>query len=128
VGQWGTAAFPSGAAGDRKRTSPRSLVPRGDVHRVKIEQEEQMSKLRERLEKEMQTLRTLRDELRVQAELGRLEARGRWDELERQWNELEGKLKMVGEGAREDAAEVGEAAQLLLEELRKGYRHFKDRL
>ncbi len=87
-----------------------------------------MSKLRERLEEEMQTLRTLRDELRVKAELGRLEARDRWEELERHWNELEGKLKVAGEAAREDAGEVGEAARLLLEELRKGYQHLKDRL
>ena len=87
-----------------------------------------MSDWGKRLEEELNTLRTLRDELRVQAELGKLELRDRWAELEHRFGELEGKLKLIGESAREDAADVGDAAKRLADEIREGYENLKKRL
>jgi hypothetical protein len=80
------------------------------------------------LGEEMDKLRELRDELRVQAELGRAELRDRWQELEKSWHQLEGRLKVVREGAREDAKNVREAARLLAAELREAYDKLKKRL
>jgi len=80
------------------------------------------------LGEELDQLRKLRDELRVQAELGRAELRDRWQELERRWHQLEGRLELAGEGAREDAKEVREAARLLARELKEGYEHLRQRL
>jgi len=80
------------------------------------------------MKEELDRLRELRDELRVQAGLGRAELRDRWQELERRWHQLEGRLKLVREGAREDAKDVREAARLLAGELREGYEHLRKRL
>lgn len=85
-------------------------------------------KLSEQLKEEMKTLRTLRDELRVQAELGKLELRDGWNELEHRWAELEAKFKLIAEGAREDADEIAAAARRLADELRASYDNLKKRL
>ena len=80
------------------------------------------------LAEEMERLREMRDELRVQAKLGKAELRERFEELERRWHQLEGRLKLVGEGLREDGQDVREAAKLLAGELREGYEHLRKRL
>jgi predicted nucleic acid-binding Zn-ribbon protein len=80
------------------------------------------------LSEEIEKLRELRDELRVQAELGRAELRDRWHELEKGWHQLEGRLKLAREGAREDSQNVREAARLLANELRDSYEHLRKRL
>ena len=80
------------------------------------------------LSDEIDKLRELRDELRVQAELGRAELRDRWHELEKGWHQLEGRLKLAREGAREDSQNVREAARLLANELRDSYEHLRKRL
>lgn len=80
------------------------------------------------LGEEIDRLRELRDELRVQAELGRAEFRDRWQELEKSWHQLEGRLKLAREGAREDTQNVREAARLLASELRESYEKLKKRL
>ena len=77
---------------------------------------------------ELENLRGVRDELRVQAELGKAELQDRWGELERRWHQLEGRVKVVREGLREDGHDVREAARLLVGELREGYDHLRKRL
>jgi hypothetical protein len=79
------------------------------------------------LAEELENLQAVRDELRVQAELGRAELRERWEELERRWHHLEGRMKLVREGLREDGEDVREAARLLAGELREGYQHLRER-
>jgi hypothetical protein len=81
-----------------------------------------------RFQEEMDRLRELRDELRVKLQLGRAELRDRFQELEKSWYQLEGRLKVAGEGAREDAQNVREAARLLARELRDSYEHLRQRL
>ena len=87
-----------------------------------------MSEAKTFLGEEMDNLRQVRDELRVQAELGRAELRERWGELERVWHQLEGRLKLARESAREDSQNVREAARLLAHELRESYEHLRQRL
>jgi len=77
--------------------------------------------LRERLEKELEDLRTTRDELRVRVHLGKLDAEEQWEQIEKQWQHVESKLKLVGEAGREVAEDVGEATSLAVEELKQGY-------
>jgi hypothetical protein len=81
-----------------------------------------------RFQEEMDRLRELRDELRVKLQLGRAELRDRFDELEKSWHQLEGRLKVAREGARADAENVREAARLLARELRDSYEHLRQRL
>ena len=53
--------------------------------------------LRERLEQELEDLRTTRDELRVRVHLGKMGAEEQWEQVEKQWQHVESKLKIVGE-------------------------------
>jgi len=87
-----------------------------------------MSEDRGFLAEELDSLRAARDELRVQAELGRAELRERWEELERSWHRLEGRVGVIREGLKEDGQDVREAARLLVDELRTGYQHLRERL
>jgi hypothetical protein len=82
----------------------------------------------DRMKKEVDGLRRLRDELRVQAQLGKAELRESFEGLEKRWQQLEGKLEVMGKQAREDADEVKKAADVLVRELREGYKHLKARL
>ena len=77
--------------------------------------------LRERLERELEDLRATRDELRVKMHLGKLEAQDQWEQIEKQWQHVESKLKLAGETGREVAEDIGEAASLAVEELKEGY-------
>jgi len=77
--------------------------------------------LRDRLEKELEDLRTTRDELRVRMHLGKMDAQEQWEQIEKQWQHVESKLKVAGEAGREIAEDVGEAANLAIEEMKEGY-------
>lgn len=77
--------------------------------------------MRERLEKEMEDLRTTRDELRLRVHLGKMDAQAQWEQVEKQWQHAESKLKSAREAGREIAGEVGEAVNLAIEEMKQGY-------
>ena len=77
--------------------------------------------LRERLETELKDLRATRDELRVRLHLGKLDAQEQWDQIEKQWQHVESKLKVAGEAGREIAEDIGEAANLTIDEIKEGY-------
>ncbi len=77
---------------------------------------------------ELEELRGLRDELKVQVHLGKAEARQRWEALEQRWEHLEAKGRMLREEAREPLAEIGETAKELAREIRDGYRHLRSLL
>jgi len=77
--------------------------------------------LREKLEEELKGLRATRDELRVRLHLGKLDAQDQWEQIEKQWQHVESKLKVAGETGREVAEDLGEAASLAVEELKEGY-------
>ncbi len=77
--------------------------------------------LREKLERELEDLRTTRDELKLRLHLGKLDAQDEWEKIEKQWQHVESKLKLAGETGREVAADIGEAASLAVEEMKEGY-------
>lgn len=79
----------------------------------------------ERFESEMEDLRRLRDELRVQVHLGVADAKDLWESLEHRFGELESRARRLARGAEEPLEDIGEAAQLLLEEIRDGYRRLR---
>ncbi len=87
-----------------------------------------MSKTSDALEERLDQLRTLRDELRVRAHLGKAEVKERWEKAERSWQHLEAKLELLRDESRESLAEVRSAAGLLVEEIRDAYRHIRDAL
>ena len=87
-----------------------------------------MSNFSERIEQDLKVLRTQRDELRVKLNLVSKELRDRWEELEKHWYKLEGKARAVGNESRESAHEITQAARLLADKIREGYRHIRDAL
>jgi len=87
-----------------------------------------VAELNEKWQEEFNTLRRWRDELRVKLHLGKAEARERWEKLEKDWEHLEAKAKLLGEASKGDLAEVGQAARQLAKEIRKGYEHLKSLL
>jgi serine phosphatase RsbU (regulator of sigma subunit) len=82
----------------------------------------------ETFSEEIAELRRVRDELRVQMHLAGQEVKERFDQLEKRWQHLESRLKVVREGSRESLDDIGEAAKALLAEIRNGYRHVRDLL
>jgi len=87
-----------------------------------------MGDLAERFSEELKGLRELRDEFRVQMELGRAEARDRWETLEEDWRHLDAKLKLMRSESRGELEEIGEAARLLVQQIQEGYRHLRSLL
>ena len=84
-----------------------------------------MSELRDQLEKEVDQLRTLRDELNVQAHLAGQEFRDQWERLERGWNHVESRAKAIGDVSDDVAGEVRETPHVLADQLRGGYERIK---
>ncbi len=87
-----------------------------------------MAVLRDLLKEELDDFRQLRDELRVQAELGRADLRDRFRELEKRWSRLEGRFDGIRKDAKGDAEDVREALRLLARELKEGVEHLRSRL
>jgi chromosome segregation ATPase len=81
--------------------------------------------IRDRLDEEAAELRTMRDELRVQMHLGKLDAKDQWEQLEKRWQHAEGKLTQLKDASRETAEDIAEATQLVLEEMREGYQRLR---
>lgn len=84
-----------------------------------------MSELADKLQEELEQLRTLRDELRVKVELGKMEARDRYEQAEKTWSELDGKLQLIRRETEQPMHDVAEAARLLLHEIAEAYRHVR---
>lgn len=87
-----------------------------------------MPKIRELLKDEIDAFRELRDELRLQRELGKAELRDATRELEHRWHRLESRLEAIRKDASGDAEDVREAVRLLARELREGFEHLRSRL
>jgi CBS domain-containing protein len=90
--------------------------------------EEDMPAWRERIRGELESLRTLRDELRVRIHLGKADAQDLWDHLERRFGELEMHARRAAERTEAPLHELGESVRHLVEELRRGYRELRDQL
>ncbi|NNL67313.1 MAG: hypothetical protein HKP30_13780 [Myxococcales bacterium] len=87
-----------------------------------------MTDLNEKIQEELDELRGLRDDLKVQVHLGKLEAQERFEQAEKSWAHVEGKLKVLANESRESAESVGEALKLTLSEIRDAYRNLRELL
>lgn len=68
-----------------------------------------------------ENLAQLRDDLKVRVHLGEMEARDQWQKLEPTWWELQRKVAAVERASAGAVQEITAAANLLIEELFKGY-------
>jgi hypothetical protein len=81
-----------------------------------------------RFEEQLEELRGLRDELRVQLHLGKAEATDLWKKLEHRFAEAESHARALARRAEEPLQEVAEAARLLVDEIGAGYRRLRQLL
>ena len=79
-----------------------------------------------RFDAELEELRRVRDELRVQVHLGKAEVRELWERLEKRFHHAEAEVKQIAHRAEEPIHDVAEAADLLLDEIRSGYRRLRE--
>jgi CBS domain-containing protein len=83
---------------------------------------------RKRMQDELDALRRVRDELRVQIHLAKAEAKERWDALEHKFREAEEKARLVARESEKPLHDVGAALRNLLHEIREGYRQIRKAL
>jgi ABC-type phosphate transport system auxiliary subunit len=72
-----------------------------------------------------ETLRTQRDELKVQMNLANKEAHEEWGELEKKWEQLQSKLKQLKAELNHSGHDVGDAISLLGDEIKVGYQRLR---
>jgi hypothetical protein len=60
--------------------------------------------------------------------LAKAEAKDLWEDMEQRFSDIEGKAKQVAHKAEEPLEDIGEAAKLLAEEIRNGYRRIREML
>ena len=82
------------------------------------ERDDGLQSLLKRLEAE-------RDELKVKIGLARLEAREEWQELEGKLDRLRGRLKRLKDEADDSSEDIGEALELLGDEIREGFSRIR---
>ena len=80
------------------------------------------------LQRELELLSKIRDDLRLQLKLAKSEALDEWKKLESTWLGVEAELKRVGEQSREPVKDMAAAARALMDELRRGYGRIKTQL
>lgn len=78
-----------------------------------------------RYAEQLEELRRVRDELRVQVHLGKAEATELWEKLEHRFSEAEGHARVFAQRAEEPLHDVADAARLLIDEIRSGYRRLR---
>lgn len=76
----------------------------------------------------VEQLKTIRDELKLQAHLLEMELEDEWKDMEKKWDELNRYLKPVEEATEEAVSDVGAAVSLLVDEIGKGYEKIKNAL
>lgn len=82
-------------------------------------------KTHERFQEEIDQLRTLRDELRVQMNLAAKDARDLFEEMESRWIDLEAHLKGIGRESRDAMHDVEDAGRKLAHEIRRAYERIR---
>jgi len=87
-----------------------------------------MAEEKSALNQVVQDLKQMRDELEVQLHLASADARDEFAELEKKWEQLRAKAEVVGDVAGEAADSVGDAVNLVADELKKGYQRIKGML
>jgi PTH1 family peptidyl-tRNA hydrolase len=114
------AVEPAGSARALDTPGPRSKLGAGPVMK-----ETSMSDTQNRMHDEFEKLKQRRDEIRVQLDLGKKDARDTWDEVEGKWQQLEGKVKVLANEARDAAEDVASAAEVLMDEVRDGFKRLR---
>jgi hypothetical protein len=82
------------------------------------------SALSAKIRSEIDDLRSMREQLRLQLHLGSAELKKRWDHVEPRWLELEDRTRTLGDSA----GDALEALRMLVQEIRSIYRDLRKQL
>lgn len=85
-------------------------------------------KIQEELEKFRDSLLQQRDELRVQLNLAKMEAREEWEETEAKLGQFKAKLEEVSGEAKAASEDVWSSVKMLGEEIERAYKRIKSHL
>lgn len=80
-----------------------------------------MSDIKDQISSKVDDLRRIRDELRVQLDLGKKDAEDAWAGIEHKWQEVEGKLGVIEKEGLDAAKDIAAATEVLLDEIRDGF-------
>lgn len=81
--------------------------------------------VRDELEELIEGLKTQRDEIAVKIHLARKDVRDEWEALEKKLEHLRGRAELIGREATDAAADVRQAARLVVDEIKKGYERIR---
>jgi uncharacterized protein YoxC len=87
-----------------------------------------MTAIAEKVTEELNDLKRVRDELRVQVHLGAAETRDLWEKTEARLEQLEFRLKNLKRDMKEPLRDVGDATRLLFDEIGEAYRQIRKAL
>lgn len=73
-------------------------------------------------------LKRERDEVRVKMHLANADAQDQWHKVEAKWETFQSRASAVTKVTEQSAKEVGEATQLVGEEIKEAYRRIRDTL
>ena len=76
----------------------------------------------------VEKLKQERDELRLKMHLASADLKDEWEEAERKLSHLEGRMARLGQEAKEAAEDVGDAAEVLGEEIGRAFKRLRDAL
>ena len=87
-----------------------------------------MTDLADRFSEELDGLRRVRDELRVQVHLAGAEVKDLWEQTEHRLERAEAKVKRLRDTSKEELQDVGSATRLLIDEIGEAYHRIRDNL
>jgi CBS domain-containing protein/ElaB/YqjD/DUF883 family membrane-anchored ribosome-binding protein len=104
---------------------PRALDSAREIVGDEPVEEKRMTDLGDKLNDEFESLKRTRDELRVQMQLAKAEAKDLWARMEEKLQEVESRVKLTSREAEAPAREAKEAIRSLLHEIGEGYRRIR---
>ena len=84
--------------------------------------------IEDRLEHQLEEVRRVRDELRVQVHLGKAEVKELWEKSEAKLEDAEARVAAFKKQSEQPLEDLRDAAKLLLEEIHAGYKRIRDAL
>lgn len=84
-----------------------------------------MGTIPDEIQKLLDSLHQQADELRLKMHLAKADARDEWEQLEKQWHELQGKAGVIRDTAEEASADIASAAHLLAKKVEKGFERLR---
>lgn len=80
------------------------------------------------IQKELSSLETARDELKLKLHLAKADAKSEWEKLERTYQRVQEQVQMMRNGTEQPVKEIGASFKTLCSELLNGYARIREQL